>query len=63
MSTPADHGFELCSRCRTWRPAAEVRPAVSFGNGETLFVCLDVAWCSNQAGAGQGRLDADTGAP
>lgn len=61
MSTPADHGFVQCSRCKVWRPESEVQ-AVGFGATTTGIACIDVAWCSAQAGTGQGRLDADTGA-
>jgi hypothetical protein len=55
MSTghPSNHGYLRCPRCKTWRPTC----AIAEGEG----VCNDVAWCSSQAGAGLGRLDADTG--
>lgn len=55
--TPGAQGYVKCARCGTVRPVSEMQ-------GPWLSAwCLDVAWCSAQAGAGQGRLDADTGAP
>ena len=65
--TPADHGYLQCDRCGTWRTKDAVGTPASAGYlghpPPAMTVCLDVAWCSAQAGAGKGLLDADTGAP
>lgn len=76
MSTPADHGYVKCARCKAWRKQEHVELQDGWANvderGEWLehpvpqrrLVCADVAWCSSQVpGVGLGRMDADTGRP
>lgn len=61
MSTPADHGYVKCARCKCVRPHGEM---VAGGPEPKDWRCIDVAWCSSQVpGVGLGRMDADTGRP
>lgn len=55
--TPDEFGYVRCVRCKTWRRPEHMVPMESGGWG----VCTEVPWCSAQAGAGKGALDADTG--
>jgi hypothetical protein len=57
--TPADHGYRWCSRCCVWVPAEAVQP--NGNKPDEGWMCLDVAWCSAQAGWGRGAMEADTG--
>jgi hypothetical protein len=67
MSTPADHGYVRCARCKTWRRIDETRPPKEAGyfiapeHALVKPVCIDIAWCGSQAGVGKGELSADTG--
>lgn len=60
---PRNHGYEKCSRCKSWRrveglesvPDAAMTAAT--GVPTSMLVCMDAAWCSSQAGVGKGILD------
>ncbi|GMV19070.1 MAG: hypothetical protein AMXMBFR56_72940 [Polyangiaceae bacterium] len=58
--TPSDQGFVRCSRCGTWRRAEFVARTPARDGLETLPACVDVAWCSKQAGVGKGELTGAT---
>lgn len=60
--TPDAHGYYPCVRCRVLRPRAELLTDHGEKTGLELYRCADDAVCTRLAGAGQGRLDADTGA-
>lgn len=56
---PTPRGFTAyarCSRCGTERPASGLVFV-----GDAPPVCVDTAWCGQQAGVGLGKLDG--GAP
>jgi len=56
--------FVRCSRCGCLRPEGATR-VVADGTVQhrPLRICEDTTWCSQQAGVGQGQLDADVGGP
>ena len=63
---PRHHGFLRCVRCGCWRRVDEVGP-FHWGDGspaeDSVVACLDQRVCGRLAGAGDGRMDADTGEP